>query len=440
MKVRASLFATMGLSLLVVACVSAPTPTPLPTPTATPTPSPTPVPEPWTRQFGSSDRDMAKGVAVDGEGNIYVAGWTEGRLSGRRHAGREDGFLRKYDVVGKEVWTRLFGFSGLDEAAGVAVDKERNIYVAGWTEGALPGQASVGDWDAFLRKQNSEGDEVWTRQFGSLGRDVASSVAVDDEGNVYVAGSTWGSLPGHFNAGVWDAFLRKYDQAGEVVWTRQFGSTNLDRATAVVVDGQGNVYTAGWTWDALSGQTNQGIHDAFIRKYDTAGQEVWTRQFGSTEGDMAFSVALDGQGNVYVVGWTDSVLQGQVTLGGRDAFLRKYDGAGDEVWTRQFGSSKLDIAASVFIDGPGKVYVAGWTADTLSGQAGVQNQDVFLRRFNAAGEVLWTHQFGSANVDRVLGLAVGTGGNVYVAGWTDGALPGQISAGSWEAFVARVVE
>ena len=138
------------------------------------------------------------------------------------------------------------------------------VYVAGQTRGTLPGQTSSGGRDAFVRKYDSAGTEVWTRQFGTFAVDQASGVSVDSSG-VYVAGFTGGTLPGQSSAGFTDAFVRKYDLAGTEVWTRQFGSPSLDEARGVSVDSSG-VYVAGQTRSTLPGQTSAGSIDAFVVK------------------------------------------------------------------------------------------------------------------------------------------------------------------------------
>ncbi len=163
----------------------------------------------WTRQFGSSSSDYAFGVAVDGSGNVYITGSTYGTLPGQTSAGAGDAFVRKYDSNGNELWTRQFGGSSYDEAYGVAVDGSGNVYVAGLTTGTLPGQTSAGLTDAFVRKYDASGNELWTRQFGGSSYDYANDVAVDGSGNVYVGGITFGALPGQTSAGAWDAFVAK---------------------------------------------------------------------------------------------------------------------------------------------------------------------------------------------------------------------------------------
>src|SRR2546425_6245336 len=164
-------------------------------------------------------------------------------------------------------------------AVGIAVDAS-GVYVAGSINGTLPGQTSAGSCDAFLRKHDTSGNVLWTDQFGSSAADWANWIAVDASG-AYVAGVTFGgTLPGQTSAGSDDGFVRKYDASGNVVWTRQFGTSADDQAYAIAVDASG-AYVAGYAAGALPEQTSTGGFDAFVRKYDVNGNEVWTRQFGT---------------------------------------------------------------------------------------------------------------------------------------------------------------
>ncbi len=190
-------------------------------------------------------------------------------------------------------WIRQFGTATLDSARHVDVDST-GVYVVGYTNGALPGQASAGvvgfNFDAFVRKYDTNGTELWTREFGSADNDDARGAAVDATG-VYVVGSTGRALPGQTSAGGLDAFVRKYDVNGTELWTRQFGSAGLDAGYGVAVDATG-AYIVGHTNGTLPGQTRVGGYDAFVRKYDTNGTELWTRQFGTVENEEALGVAV----------------------------------------------------------------------------------------------------------------------------------------------------
>jgi hypothetical protein len=355
---------------------------------------PTPAPPPqevewwrdnigWIRQFGTSAKDYASSVAVDISGNVYVTGATFGALLEQTSLGGEDAFVRKYDDSGSEIWTKQFGTSGRDYAYGVAVDASGNVYVTGGTDDTLSGQSSSGGWDAYVRKYDGAGSELWTRQFGTWtsADDGAYGVAVDVSGNVYVTGGTEGEFLEQKSSGGLDAFVRKYDGSGNELWTRQFGTSGSDEAWGVAVDASGNVYVTGITGGTLPGQISSGGNDAFVRKYDGAGNEIWTKQFGTSANDDAWGVAVDVSGDVYVAGYTGSALPGQISSGSNDAFVRKYDDSGNELWARQFGTSANDFANGMAVDASSSVYVAGYTGGALHEQTSSGGDDAFLIKF-----------------------------------------------------------
>jgi hypothetical protein len=147
-------------------------------------------------------------------------------------------------------------------------------------------------------------------------------VTIDSAGaGVYVAGYVTGALPGFSRLGDTDAFLRKYDDAGVEQWTQQFGSGGADVAHSAIVDGNGGVYVAGYTHGAFPGQTNLGAYDIFVRNYDGSGTAQSTQQLGSTFDDYAYSVSLDPSGALFLGGYTDGTLPGQTSPQVYDAFV-----------------------------------------------------------------------------------------------------------------------
>jgi uncharacterized delta-60 repeat protein len=380
---------------------------------------------------GTGSDDTGRGIATDNAGNVYVAGITDGTLPGSpvTNQGAYDLFLVKYNSTGDNVWTRQMGSANNDTVSGVAVDSGGNIYVAGRTGDTLPGSPTTyqGGNDIFLVKYNTTGDNVWTRQMGSPDSDTVSGVAVDSEGNIYVAGFTGGTLPGSpttHRGGGFDLFLVKYNSTGDNVWTRQMGSPNSDTVSGVAADSEGNIYVAGYTLGTLPGSPtkNQGGSDLFLVKYNSTGDSVWTRQMGSPFNDTVSGVAVDTTG-IYVAGYTSSTLPGSPTTnqGSDDLFLVKYNSAGDNAWTRQFGTSDIDDAMAVVVDSGGNIYMAGFTLGTLPGSP-TTNQggsDLFLVKYNSAGDNVWTRQKGSPDADdadNAMAVAVDTAGNVYVTG------------------------
>jgi hypothetical protein len=334
-------------------------------------------------------------------------------------------------VAGKHQWTRQFGTGVWDWSNAVAANGP-GVYVVGATEGALPGQTKQGEGDAFVRKYDHAGNLMWTRQFGTGELDESRAITVDGTG-VYLTGETWGAFPGWTNQGSGDGFVRKYGPAGAYRWTRQFGTADRDRGYSVAVNTSG-VYVTGETRAAFPGWANEGGTDVFLRKYSPAGEQRWTRQFGTSEEDSGRGVAVDTSG-VYVVGITAEAFPGQTHQGALDVFVRKYDHAGKRLWTRQFGTSESDGGRGVAVNASG-LHVAGYTGGTLPGQTNQGLDDVFVRAYDPTGKHLWTRQFGTTSFDAGCGIAV-TGYALYVAGYTERALPGQTSQGQRDAFVRK---
>jgi len=401
--------------------------------------------EVWHRQFTSlfPATDIAR--AVDADGNVYVAG----KIGGVPQGYPSDAFVSKYDDAGNLLWTQQFGGSNFccspaeDVASGIAVDAS-GVYVAGSTDGLLPGQTSSGasQMDAFVRKYDTDGNELWTRQFGTGFAESAVAISMDASGGVYVAGNTNGRIPNQTgglepSAGGNDVFVRKYDPAGNALWTRQFGSAGADLASGVAANASGEVYVAGNTSGALPGQTSAGGEDAFVRKYNASGTVIWTQQFGTAAADRATGIAADGS-DVYASGSTAGAFAGQTSAGSDDAFIRKYNTNGSEVWTRQFGSAGADQANGVAVAASG-IYLAGQTDGVLPGQASAGGQDAFVGKYDDDGSALWTRQFGTAATDSAAGIAVSASG-LYAAGTTDGTFPGQMSSGLSDVFVAKIVD
>ncbi len=377
-------------------------------------------------QFGTTLTDAAWSVRADAAGNVYVAGETSGTLPGQSSKGGVDAFIRKYDPDGLELWTRQFGTSANDIAYSV-FPFGGDVYVGGATRGALGG--SVGLNDAFLRKLDEHGNVLWTLQYGTSANDEARGLFVDETG-VCAVGQANGQAAASF------AFLLKFTHDGGVLWNLQINSGGPDRAYDVFGDGSG-VYVVGETGGTLPGQISAGSTDAFMRKYDLEGAEQWTRQFGTGGIDIAFGVASDSTGT-YVAGRAGGALAGQFQGGQYDAFVRKYDREGTEVWTRQFGTTSNDLAHGIeardYV-----VYVSGQTAGTLPGQQrSWLGDDVFVRAYSFKGTELWTRQFGTPSAEDSWSVA-GSPSGPHVVGSTRGTLEGGPPLFFPDAFVVNLV-
>jgi uncharacterized protein (TIGR03437 family) len=318
----------------------------------------------WTRQFGTGKPVFAFGVAAGG-GGVYAVGQATGTFPGQMQNLNEQGFVIKYDTNGNQQWVREFGSitPHADVYAHAVAADSSGVYVVGVADGALPGQTGFGNGScpcgsAFIRKYDPDGTELWTHEFTVAGNEGAYGVAVNSTG-VYVVGEAAGVFPNANvdSSGSFNFWVRKYDANGNEQWTSQFGPGQHMRAAAV--DGTGVYAVGNMGGGALPGQTSSGGYDAFVKKYDLNGNPLWARQFGTGASDIPYGAGSDGNG-VYLVGNTLGILPGQTSSGGYDAYIRKYDPSGNDLWTLQFGRVSDDRATGVAANSSG-VYISGNT-------------------------------------------------------------------------------
>ena len=375
---------------------------------------PTHVPT-WNKSFGTPLSDRAYAVVTDSSGNAFVAGVTDGTLGATSYGG-SDAYVRKVSPSANELWTHQFGSTsgGNEDAYGIAMDWSGNVLVGGITAKGLTG-ASQGKFDGYVRKLTDGATAptvAWTHQFGTSEDDYVLSVAADKYDNVYATGRTLGWLgddDAGANAGSSDAYVRKLDGIGGVQWTHQFGTSAADQGYSVATDLIGSAYVTGYTEGDLAAP-NAGGWDGFVSKVSPAGNELWTRQFGTAGADAGFGIVADVLGNVYVGGYVSGQV-GCSSGGGADGFVRKYDSDGNELWTYQFGGPDFEQVLAITI-GKGKVYAAGVRYDATT------NLDSFVLALTTDGAPLWMQVLqNTAGKEYAQGVFPDLSGNVFVVGY-----------------------
>jgi hypothetical protein len=391
----------------------------------------------WPRQLGSAGYDDIQDVAVSSSGDVYVAGLTEGALPGQTSAGDYDVFVARYDKYGRQKWIRQIGTPAYDGEEIALVLSGSSLYIASATYGTFPGQTSAGDSDIMVARLSTSGTVSWIRQFGTAATDTTLELAVSG-GSVYVTGNTYGTFPGQTAAGASDAYLARMSSSGNLQWVTQFGTDDGDVGRGVAAS-SGKIFVVGQTSGTFAGQTAGGESDGFIARFNSAGSVTAFDQFGGGDSEIAEDVAVSGS-QVYVTGRVDGALPSVTPLGGEDAFLIRFDTSLNQVWSRQLGTSGNDTGYAVAVRS-GRVVVSGQTAGTLPGFTPTGSYEVLLARYTTAGVEEWIRQFGTPGTyDGGISVALRSsdsyGGAVVVVGRTEGTVWGQVSAGAEDGFIA----
>jgi hypothetical protein len=327
-------------------------------------------------QVGTPSGDIASAVAVDSANNSFVVGGTEGSLASD-NLGINDAFLLSFDTNGTERFRRQFGSNLDDGATAVAVDAADNVYVAGFTRLALPGQESSGGSDIYVKSFDNQGNERWTVQFGSSRDDIASSLTLLDDGSIFVGGSAEGAMPGNQHSGNRDGFVAKITPAGGVDFVFQFGTQRNDAITGLASDGGENVYALGVT-QGLFGMNSAGSDDIFVIHFNANGVTQVLEQLGTDRFDAAEGFTLGSDGQLYLTGFTQGSFTMDGNAGGNDVFLLVLNSNLQQVRSEQLGTLENESARSVAVSANGTIYIVGGTECVLPDNVGIGNRDAFL--------------------------------------------------------------
>jgi hypothetical protein len=360
-----------------------------------------------SRRFGGVDYESAVGIAVDGAGNILIAGAFEGtiELGGGplTSAGNDDIFVAKYDPSGAHVWSRRFGDTGYDGGGPIAADHAGNVLVTGSFEGSVDfgggPLVTSGAVDIFFAKYDPNGSHVWSRSVGGIHSEGGGAITTDGSDNVIASGyfrgtADFGGRP-MTSAGEGDVFLVKYDPNGTHVWSRALGGPSIDEGKGIAVADAGDILLTGFFRGAVDFgggalAADSIFGDVFLARYaGSSGAHVWSKSFGGASSQTGRAVAVDGDDNVLITG----DFQGSVDFGGgaltspsnADIFLAKYDGNGVHQWSQQFGSVSFpDFGASVAADDNEDVLITGrfnGTADFGGGPFTATGTDGYLAKY-----------------------------------------------------------
>jgi len=378
----------------------------------------------WTKQFGSLENDIGTAVTTDSAQNIIISGNTNS-IIGSKSVGSQDIFLKKFSNDGIEIWTSQFGSSDYDYVSAIAVDEFDNIYLTGEARALLDINNKTTTGDIFVTKFASNGVVQWSKQYTE--NSVVFDMTVRDN-SIYIAGKST-NLNGSN-----DIFISKLDSNANEVWTKIYNSSDVETAQVLfenrVLD---KLHTVGEKFN----QDSNSSYDILFNSYTNDGLLEKSLIFGTQGIDFATSMAVDSKGDVYITGFTLDAFSSFSNAGKSDIFLVKYSNNA-QVWVRQFGTVEDDIARGIVIDDNDNIYISGTTDSAIVENANIGKTDIFISKFKNDGTNLWHKQYGSPMSDIVMSLGKNTNDDLFIAGYTDGSLYGNSNVGQKDAFLMKI--
>ncbi len=411
----------------------------------------------YSTYLGGSGYDQGFGVAVDGSGNILVAGTTAStnfptaNPFQSQNAGQQDVFITKFNPSGTTlIYSTYLGGKNNEFCEGLALDSSGDAYVTGYTNSPNfpqknPIQGKKGVQNIFLSKFDPTGNLLASTYSGGSGDDEAFGIAVDSSG-VYVVGNTTSTNYPTKNAfqpliaSADDAFLTKFttDGASVVYSTYLGGAGGGSQAYAVAVDSSLSPYVTGQTnshsfplMNPFQSQ-NGAQGDVFVTKFTPTGNAlVYSTYLGGTSTQSAGGIAVDASGNAYVSGGTGSVdfplqnpLQAKIA-GMYDVFVTKFNSSGSALlYSTYIGGSNNEFGGAITLDSLGNAYVSGYVLSTnfpttpnAFQPASGGNWDGFVLALNSTGTgLIYSSYLGGSGLDVADAMTIDSSGNIYVTG------------------------
>jgi hypothetical protein len=383
---------------------------------------------------GGAKVATARSVATGADGSVYVLADLGGDSANSAIKGARDVALLKYNSAGKLQFSEILGATQSASGFALAVSGDGKIAVAGAVEGALSGTTAKGGTDSLVAMFDANGKELWTARRGAVGNDEALAIAFAPNGSLVIAGKTDSALGGQVALGQSDGYVRGYSASGLELFTRQFGTTQGDAVTALHVrdDGAGGmqIFTGGV-------ENNRGVVRSFSYTSSAGFATGASRDIGYFYGGAVNAITSDGS-SLYVGGeiGADRLNLGAPVRGGvagNDGFVARLDaGLVSTALDRAtyLGSAQEDAVKSLAIVN-GDLYAAGVNGGVLAGSGGAKAKTGFLTRLDDAGDVDWNRTFTSAGgVFTLSSLAVDTSGAsaLDILGLPKGTVAAQTSA------------
>ena len=426
----------------------------------------------WGTFVGGNNLDGIMGATHDSQGNLFVTGYTMSNNFPVQNAGTysqtligfSNAMIMKFSNSGVMLWSTFYGGSQFETGYAIICDAAGNVFVTGSADSPdFPLQnagtyfdGTVSNTDAFIIKFDNTGTRLWATYYGGSLFESGSDIDVDAAGNIVVAGSSDSPDLPVFSAGTFyqgtnaggmqDGFILKFSNIGVQLWATYIGGANMDNGMGITIDPNDNIFIVGQSnspnFPLLNAGTffqgTLGSFDVFIMKFTNAGTLLWSTFYGGSNGTFPTAIKSDKNGAIYVAGNTSSAnlpvqsgggyFDGTLT-GGTDAYILKFDNAGNRLWATYYGgnSDEFPDKDNIAPDDCGGVYMS---LNTMSSNCTTVNpgcsgyfdgsfggsMDCMVLHFTNTTVLHWATHIGAAQIDGRGSVEVDDNSNLFMVG------------------------
>lgn len=389
----------------------------------------------YSKLYGSEATDALQDIAETSDGGSISVGYTNGNIKEGSNIGLTDGWVLKVDTNGNEQWSHQYGTDQTDMLSSVIEMLDGSYIVVGYTYGSLEGNNNFGTTDGWIAKLDNAGNIVWSYQYGTSELDVINAVQETTDGGIVIAGYTAGSPGVDANSGAVDGWIMKLDANGDEIWTHLYGGSETDALSDIVEVPSGGYIVSGYTTGEISSTPTNGAMDGWLLKIDDSGNEVWSRQYGSMFDDIIMKVALTSTEEIIATGYTSGNLESNESLNGAvDGWAMKVDKSGNEMWSHQYGKGNMNVlqAIDIFED---DILLAGLS----TGENNSSKSAGWILKIDSLGNEIWSKTYRNDDISKEGGFysLANTKDGILVAGLSNGNTEESTNPGDYSGWVMK---
>ncbi len=370
-------------------------------------------PQQWARQYGGADVDIPFAIKFTNDGGTIVAGYTDskdGDVSPQPNREYWDLWVVKLDRCGNIQWERSFGGSNYESARDVVQTADGGYIVAGETNSSDGGVVAGygGTKDIWILKLNATGTLLWQKRYGGSGLDIANHIHLLNDGTFLLTASSSsndGNITGnHGTGGYTDGVLMKLDASGNLMWSKCFGGSKNEELLDIEII-NGKTYLAGYA-NSTDGDIppQQKNYDVWLLALDVNGNKIFSKVFGGSQNDVAYSMTKGTDGTLTLAGYTTST-DGDVSgpKGSQDYWIINVNPANGKLnWQKVMGGTDADYANTVITDADGGYIVGGISYSNNGDVANPLGEgDYWMVKLSTSGNVVWKQNIGGSGNDNL---------------------------------------